>query len=101
MCPLGADDLTCQYTRLMDLGNAEIRIKAKACAAIVDNIQAFLQVDYSDDLEYEEAVTRIEALGLMFKDILDQVYGHIEDTENEIKAKRENQYYVPISLSQK
>lgn len=85
----------------MDLENAEIRIKAKACAAVVENIQAFLQVDYSDDLDYEEAVTRIEALGLMFKDILDQVYGHIEDTEAETKAKMENQYYVPISLLKK
>lgn len=82
----------------MDITKAEIHIKAKACRVLVDNIQHFLSVDHFDDEAHNQALLRLDAISMMFEDILRQVEVLEEETELETQARNYNPYYNRVSI---
>lgn len=82
----------------MNFEKAEIRLGGRACKALVENIQEFLAVDHADDEAHDEALLRIDAISMMFEDIIRQIEGGEDLSDMEVTARHANSYYLPISI---
>lgn len=76
-----------------------MELSEETAESVLENITKWMELDPSDDAQYDESMTRLLALQMQFEDML-RATGRTDEPLTDLaeRARTNNPYYRPVSI---